>query len=141
MKHSKIYTIIGIAILGFCISTNAIASDKEEKAVAAAQAWLALVDEGKYGASWETAAVYFKQTITKDTWEHMLTVVRKPLGRLISRNLAIKTYRQSLPGAPDGEYVVIEFLVSFQNKKSGIETVTPMLDKDGKWRVAGYYIK
>lgn len=141
MKRSKIYTIIGIAILGFCISTNAIASDKEEKAVAAAQTWLALVDDEKYGASWETAAGYFKQTITKNTWEHMLAVVRKPLGRLISRSLATKTYMQSLPGAPDGEYVVIEFLVSFQNKKSGIETVTPMLDKDGKWRVAGYYIK
>ncbi len=141
MKYTKIYTVIGIAIFGFCISTNAMASEKEQKAVAAAQTWLALVDEGRYDASWETAAGYFKQTITKDTWEQMLTVVRKPLGRLISRNLAIKTYRQSLPGAPDGEYVVIEFLVSFQNKKSGIETVTPMLDKDGKWRVAGYYIK
>lgn len=27
------------------------------------------------------------------------------------------------------------------NKKSAIETVTPMMDKDGKWRVSGYYIK
>ena len=141
MKHTKIYTAVGIAILGFCISTNAMASDKEQKAVAAAQTWLALVDEGRYDASWETAAGYFKQTIAKDTWEHMLAVVRKPLGRLVSRNLATKTYTQSLPGAPDGEYVVLEFLTSFQNKKSGIETVTPMLDKDGKWKVAGYYIK
>ena len=47
----------------------------------------------------------------------------------------------SIPGAPDGEYVVIQFKTSFENKKSGIETVTPMLDKDGKWRVSGYYIK
>ena len=49
MKQAKIYAVIGIAILGFCISTNAIASDKEDKAITAAQAWLALIDEGNYG--------------------------------------------------------------------------------------------
>jgi ribosomal protein S17E len=37
--------------------------------------------------------------------------------------------------------VVIQFDASFENKKSAIETVTPMLDKDGKWRVAGYYVE
>jgi hypothetical protein len=44
-------------------------------------------------------------------------------------------------GPPDGEYVVIQFETSFENKKSAIETVTPMLDQDGKWRVSGYFIK
>ncbi|MGA9534411.1 MAG: DUF4019 domain-containing protein [Desulfobacterales bacterium] len=27
------------------------------------------------------------------------------------------------------------------NKTSAVETITPMLDKDGQWRVSGYYIK
>jgi hypothetical protein len=39
---------------------------------------------------------------------------------------------------PDGNHVVIKYNMSFQEKKSAAETVTPMLDKDGKWRVAGY---
>ena len=51
------------------------------------------------------------------------------------------TYKTSLPGAPDGEYVVIQFDTSFENKKAAIETVTPMMDQDGTWRVSGYYIK
>jgi predicted SnoaL-like aldol condensation-catalyzing enzyme len=67
--------------------------------------------------------------------------VRNPLGRMVSRELISKTYSQSLPGAPDGEYVVIQFATSFENKKSAIETVTPMLDSDGEWRVSGYFIK
>jgi hypothetical protein len=29
----------------------------------------------------------------------------------------------------------------FENKKAAIETVTPMHDKDGKWKVSGYYIR
>ena len=52
-----------------------------------------------------------------------------------------KSYHTSLPSVPDGEYVVIQFKASFENKKSAIETITPMMVKDGKWRVSGYYIK
>ncbi len=142
MKSAKIYAVIGMAILGLCLSYNSMASEeKEDKAVEAAKTWLALIDEEKYGESWETAAVYFKNATTKEKWEQMLTAVREPLGKLVSRELKSKIYKKSLPGAPDGEYVVAQFTTSFENKKSGIETVTPMLDKDGKWRVSGYYIK
>lgn len=142
MKSAKMYVAIGMAILALCLSYNAIASEeKENKAVEVAEKWLTLVDEGKYSESWETAAVYFKNAITKEKWEQMLTAVRKPLGKMVSRELKSKTYNTSLPGAPDGEYVVIQFITSFENKKSGIETITPTLDRDGKWRVSGYYIK
>ena len=34
-----------------------------------------------------------------------------------------------------------KYVYSFGNKKAAVETITPMLDKDGKWRVSGYYIK
>ena len=141
MKRAKLYAITVIAILGFCISNSTLANEKLEKAVSVAQTWLAFLDDGKYGESWDTAAGYFKQAITKDKWEQAIAAVRKPMGRMLSRKLISKTYTQSLPGAPDGEYVVIQFETSFKNKQSGIETVTPMLDKDGQWRVSGYYIK
>lgn len=142
MKRPKIYATMGIFILGLCFSYNAMASElKEAAAVEAAIAWLALIDEGKYGESWETAALYFKNAITKKKWEQTLTAVRNPLGQLVSRDLSSKTYMQSLPGAPDGEYVVVQFKTAFENKKSGVETVTPMLDSDGNWHVSGYYIK
>ena len=66
---------------------------------------------------------------------------REPLGKVISRELTNQTYKTSLTGAPDGEYVVMEFTTAFTNKKSAIETITPMLDEDDQWRVAGYYIR
>jgi hypothetical protein len=142
MRRAKICTVIGIVVLGLCFSSSSIANEaKEATAVAAAKTWLALVDEGIYGDSWETAAAYFRRAITKEKWVRMLTAVRDPLGNTVSRELSSKTYTQSLPGAPDGEYVVIQFETSFQNKKSAIETITPMLDNDGEWRVSGYYIK
>ena len=70
-----------------------------------------------------------------------MQAVRTPLGKLVSRKVKSASYKTSLPGAPDGEYVVIEFETSFLNKKTAVETVTPMMDNDGNWRVSGYYIK
>jgi len=37
--------------------------------------------------------------------------------------------------------VVMQFDTSFSNKKSAVETVTFVQEKDGKWKAAGYYIK
>jgi hypothetical protein len=116
-------------------------SDREKAAIASAEKWLRIVDKGKYSESWEESSEYFKQAVTQDQWEQAVQAVREPLGKLISRKVKSATYATSLPGAPDGQYVVIQFNTSFENKKSGIETVTPRMDTDGIWRVSGYYIK
>ena len=87
------------------------------------------------------SAQLFRGAITRQQWEQAVAGVRVPLGAVVERTVKSKTYATSLPGAPDGEYVVIEFSTSFTHKASAIETVTPMLDKDGEWRVAGYYIR
>jgi hypothetical protein len=115
--------------------------EKEKAAVAAAEKWLEMIDNGQYIESWREAAVYFKNAIDQDKWEQTLQAVRKPLGNVVSRKVKSTTYETSLPGAPDGEYVVLQFETSFENKKTAVEMVTPMLEKDGTWRVAGYYIK
>jgi hypothetical protein len=55
--------------------------------------------------------------------------------------LKSKKYATELPGAPDGEYVVIEYESSFEKKRNSTETVVPMKDPDGGWRVSGYFVK
>ncbi len=110
-------------------------------ATTAAEKWLALVDDGKYPESWTAAAAYFKNAVTASAWEQAVKAVRGPLGKLLSRKVKNAAYHTSLPGAPDGRYVVIQFETSFENKQSAVETVTPMADPDGQWRVSGYYIK
>lgn len=116
-------------------------SGKERAAQAAALAWLALVDQGMYAESWTEAATIFKGAVTPESWLQSLKNFRQPLGKSTSRKLVSAKHTRSLPGAPDGEYVVIQYRTSFEKKQSAVETVTPMLDSDGKWRVAGYYIR
>ena len=88
----------------------------------------------------ENAASLFKRQVTQKQWKEAASGVRKPLGLVKSRELIHEAYTTSLPGAPDGEYVVFQFQTEFENKEKAIETVTPMLD-DGEWRVSGYFVK
>lgn len=143
MLEMKKKTIITLVLAFLMVQCQPLLADqgKEEAAIGVSQAWLALVDEGKYSESWRQGAAFFKNAVGKDQWEGSMVAFRKPLGKVLSRKLISKKYTKTLPGAPDGEYVVIQYETSFENKASAIETVTPMLDEDGQWRVSGYYIR
>jgi hypothetical protein len=135
-------TFITVLLFALLLSASAAAQAKPEQvAQQSADAWLALVDTGKYAQSWDEAAQLFKSAVSKDQWQQMLHATRDPLGKVASRKLKSANYTKSLPGAPDGEYVVIQYDTGFEHKQTAVETITPMLDKDGKWRVSGYYIK
>jgi hypothetical protein len=139
MRH-----VLSACLVTLCLLvSSAYADEKDEvlKAQRAATAWLALTDGGKYSESWDAAAALFKAAITKPDWEKALQSARSPLGALKSRQVKSATFARSLPGAPAGEYVVIQFDAQFENKAAAIETITPMREKDGSWRVSGYYIK
>lgn len=131
--------ILAITILA--IAAPAYAETPEAAAESAALVWLGLVDAGSYGQSWSAASTLFRQSVTEAQWQSAVAGVRAPLGALTSRKVQSATFKNSLPGAPDGEYVVVVFASSFENKATAIETVTPMKDADGKWRVSGYYIR
>jgi hypothetical protein len=136
--------VLGILAAVFMFTTVPARAQEAEKvtdAEAAALAWLALTDAGDYSRSWDQAASIFQSSISKQNWMDALQNVRKPLGNLVSRKVKSAQYAASLPGAPDGEYVVIQYETQFENKKSATETVTPHLEKDGSWKVSGYYIK
>lgn len=136
-------TLLSVFLLAsLFLATPAPAQQKPETlAQQSAEAWLAFTDSGKYPDSWQQASQLFKNAVTQEQWQSAMHANREPLGKLVSRKLRSAKYMTELPGAPDGEYVVIQFDSSFEHKQSAVETVTPMIDKDGKWRVSGYYIK
>jgi hypothetical protein len=138
----KLATIVLLAFLIGYAGCKAQSNQKaENEAISAAEALLALVDGEKYGESWDEAAEIFKGAVMRDQWIITMQTIRKSVGKTLSRELKSSSYRTTLPGAPDGEYVVIQFTTSFENNNSTIETITPALDKEGKWRISGYYIK
>ncbi len=93
-------------------------SSREAGAVKAAETWLLFVDAEKYPESWDTAASMFQAAVPKTQWADQIKGARAPLGKLVKRTLESRTYA-----------------------KQAIETITPMKDDDGTWKVSGYFIK
>lgn len=116
-------------------------NDEHPASERAALDWLALTDRGEAAASWETAASLFRRAVSAEQWEQSLAVAREPLGAVVSRRVETSRAVTELPGAPDGEYVVFQFATVFEHKRAATETVTPMRDTDGQWRVSGYFIR
>ena len=138
MKKLLMGVMVGALFAGIALAAE---NTEEKQALQAAGEWLALVDGGKYGESWDEASTIFKGAITREQWKQALGNVRTPLGKLVKRTLLGAKYVTELPGAPKGQYVVIQFKTDYDNRKGVVETVTPMVDKDQKWRVSGYYVK
>jgi len=107
----------------------------------AAEDWLMLTDSRQYATSWEQSSSFFRAAITAEDWELTLHRARSAFGALLAREVGSSNYATTLPGAPDGEYVVFEFNSAFENKAAAVETVTVMKDIDGDWRVGGYFIR
>jgi hypothetical protein len=138
----RVFLALWIAALALLVpAAHADERDDIAKAQRAAVAWLALTDSGKYGESWDTAAAAFKAGVTKADWDKALRAIRAPMGALRSRTLKSATFTRKLPDAPPGEYVILQFDSQFENRSGVVETVTPMREKDGSWRVSGYFIK
>jgi len=134
-KHCLSVPVIALVLVAGC------SGDKTRAAQGAASQWLKLVDSGNYAQSWDQAANLMKANIAKEQWQAMLNQNRAPLGVLLSRKLTSVEYKEDLPGAPAGHYVVLQYESRFQNKASVLETAAPTLDKDGTWRVSLYYIR
>ena len=112
----------------------------EELAVASAEQWLKVIDADDYDKGWGHASEYLKNAVPKDSFKQTLQGVRSPLGSMKKRVLDAAQFTTSLPGYPDGEYVVMKYKTEFENKADAVETLISKKE-DGQWKVAGYYIK
>lgn len=132
----KFVTAIVVMVL---LPVAALGADTQ-KATDAAKSWVELCDAKDYAQSWKTASEFFRSHILQVQWEWEAQLALGPLGTVVSRNVASADFYTTLPGAPDGQYVVVKFNTKFTNKAAVTETVTMMLD-NGSWKSAGYYIQ
>ena len=154
MRNLIFFTITTLFLFSFGCNSNKKVDDSEnlkveekidpsikQNAIEIAEHWLLLIDSEKYEESWIEAAELFREAIPKENWISSVQNARSSFGKYLKRDLKSATYTKTLPGAPDGEYIVIQFDAKFGKKEKAVETITPMKDTDGKWRVSGYFIK
>jgi hypothetical protein len=107
----------------------------KSKGLSAAKAWLAAIDAGEYAQSWEMG--YFLRTITREEWGSRLEKVRRPLGKVLARELAatnVSTTRRRFVA----KYV---FATSLEGLPAARETVTFAVEPNLGWKAIGYLIR
>jgi hypothetical protein len=140
MKYRVWFAAIALAAAALAHAQEDTVRDASE----AAERWLAEVDKGDIAASYDHLAIASKQMVTREQWSMSVKAARAPYGRVESRRMAAAFPTRHLPGAPEGDYVVIQYSTFFDKLADNvkvIETVIPMRDKDGFWRVSGYFVK
>jgi hypothetical protein len=137
--------IIGLLAVAAMLLYPALSTKVDPKILAAgtqaAENFLQLVDSGNYEQSWKEASDLLKEKIFLEVWNRKLMAMRSKTGPVIRRQQDGASISDVAEGAPDGKYLTLSYASAFQNQASAIETVILVLEKDGNWRVAGYFIK
>nr|WKN36197.1 DUF4019 domain-containing protein [Tunicatimonas sp. TK19036] len=138
-------TFFLLATISFAMLTPqsfAQSQNQEEAEVAQqkAEEWLTFVDKGNYTESWNQASPLFQQNVTEDQWSQVAKQLRDQLGELESREVQQAQYTTSLPNAPEGEYVVVQYNSEFSNIDSTVETVVMNKTEEGEWAAIGYSV-
>ena len=120
-------------------SETATAEDAES--LPRAENFLKFVDAGDWKGSWGASGPFFQSQATAEEWTAMVEPVRKPLGAVADRRLVSVQRASTLPGAPDGEYEVLQFQTDFEDMEGlAIETLVMLQGPEG-WEVSGYFVR
>jgi hypothetical protein len=98
----------------------------------ASAGWLTLLDQKNWGVAWDGASQQFRTAVPIGAWMDGIPKARAPFGAFVERKPTTTVYN------PDNGLVTSSFASKFANKADLEETVTTVLDADGKWRVTGY---
>jgi hypothetical protein len=110
-------------------------------ALGAARAWLAGLDAGRYGASWEDAAPLLRESMPKAQWEAGLARARAPMGVVVARKIRQASCTRGTQADPGAEICVVLYDTQFENRPLTDERLTVLKGADGAWRVAAYSLR
>lgn len=111
----------------------------EDKAVAAANDFVKLVDGAQFDKAYDAFSNFGQKAVTKEQFVAMMKGVQNKIGTQTSRKLKSKQFTHELPGAPKGDYWVIDYETNFSKKGASVERVTSMLEGQS-WKVGGYVL-
>lgn len=103
--------------------------------------WIALLDQGQYGAAWADAGPLFQDVIAQDQWVAAMKAIRRPLGNVKARSSGRHRSTETLPGGTKGYFFILEYQTSFSGKSSATETLILMMIQNDQWRVISYSVR
>jgi hypothetical protein len=128
-------------ILALVLAAPAPAQEEVDvkPALAAAEAWLGLLDAGRLGEGWDQATAALQEAIPRPRWEIAMVASREKLGSMHGRKLRSATFTRGK--TPEEDYVIIEYDTRFELRPLTVEVVTPQRGPGNAWKVSNYIIR
>ncbi|HEV2274291.1 MAG TPA: DUF4019 domain-containing protein [Acidobacteriaceae bacterium] len=102
--------------------------------------FLQYLDQGRYPDSYAYTSRLIRAKLSQAQFGQEVQKARASLGAKQTRKLLNASYATSLPDAPSGQYVVLQYNTDFANKSNAVETLTLSFE-NGYWWVAGWYVR
>jgi hypothetical protein len=136
--------VSGLAVTAAALRSQTPAIDTSAAIRAAdssALHWLKLLDSGQLATCWEQAATSLKQLAAQPIWEQSVHHDRARFGPLGVRQRITALYSTTVPNAPVGKYVFLEYRAQAASGAYVVDWVGEVLDGERGWRVASYVIR
>jgi len=126
------------ACFAFALSLPVLTA-QDDAARLAAEKWLTLLDQARYKDAYKQSSQHSRAQASAAEWEAQIKAMRDAAGAKQSRQFSSAKPAKSMAGAPDGDYMLLEFATAFANKPKAVETLMLSLES-GAWKAAGYFI-
>lgn len=114
-------------------------NEDERKTLKAAEEFLGLMDQDKFGELYDQSSKLARDRSRRDNIAEVYQGVRKSIGKLEKRSLLqVRLMDQFLGLPPGGRYGAVQFRSSYEKHKGLWETVILNIDEDGQWRANTY---
>lgn len=141
----RIRIALPVILTAFLLATPLYAQDDTEAVLDASDAWLALVDEADFDASWEQSSTMMQQAVTVEQWRQAMENAHAQLAALAGgpvdltqREVVEVTTVENQPNLPEGDYRSVRYRTQQGDMAFG-EAVTLQREGD-EWKVIGYFV-
>ena len=138
MTSYKTFILVLFISLSFCSLSSA--ELLSSAALSTAETFVTTIDNGDYTTAYAQASSSLKIQTEPQQWIKEQKVVIQLLGHVNHRKLMSIRARDSYPGLPDGNYLLVCYQAQTEHKDKAVEVLL-LQEQGGQWQVCRYTIK
>lgn len=138
MKRNTFIALV--LFVGICLGSIASAELFPSEALLSAEAFVVAIDKNDYRSAYANASPILRLSFKQDTWIEQQSLSFQLLGKALKRQLMTVRSRESYPGLPDGNYLIVSYQTQTEYKSGAIEVLL-LKEQDEGWQVCKYSIR
>jgi len=138
MKQLSIFIVA--LFLALSLNTTSMAGFFSAEALATAETFITTIDSGDLQQAYFDSSELLKLRNSEQEWVTEQELIFKLLGTVQERQLMTVRARDSYPGLPDGNYLVVSYECRTQHKAKAIELLL-LIEQGEEWRICEYSIR